>query len=163
MYTITQSRLLYVLSINDRIHRGLLKIGEVFVDNKVADNPSQHAKTVREILNERPYMLGITYNLEYVECTTYEDSECYDAYKVHCKLHAMGFLSKTLAKYKDPIYEQTENADIWFACTVSEIQQAIQQIKHGNGTSYGTIQFRPEQKKAINSTVKQAITVLRLH
>lgn len=154
MYTITQSRLLYVLSINDRIHRGLLKIGEVFVDNKVADNPSQHAKTVREILNERPYMLGITYNLEYVECTTYEDSECYDAYKVHCKLHAMGFLSKTLAKYKDPIYEQTENADIWFACTVSEIQQAIQQIKHGNGTSYGTIQFRPEQKKAINSTVK---------
>lgn len=62
MYTITQSRLLYVLSINDRIHRGLLKIGEVFVDNEVADNPSQHAKTVREILNERPYMLGITYN-----------------------------------------------------------------------------------------------------
>ena len=154
MYTITQSRLLYVLSINDRIHRGLLKIGEVFVDNEVADNPSQHAKTVREILNERPYMLGITYNLEYVECTTYEDTECYDAYKVHCKLHAMGFLSKTLAKYKDPIYEQTENADIWFACTVSEIQQAIQQIKHGNGASYGTIQFRPEQKKAINSTVK---------
>lgn len=44
MYTITQSRLLYVLSINDRIHRGLLKIGEVFVDNEVADNPSQHAK-----------------------------------------------------------------------------------------------------------------------
>lgn len=65
MYTITQSRLLYVLSINDRIHRGLLKIGEVFVDNEVADNPSQHAKTVREILNERPYMLGITYNLDY--------------------------------------------------------------------------------------------------
>lgn len=100
MYTITQSRLLYVLSINDRIHRGLLKIGEVFVDNEVADNPSQHAKTVREILNERPYMLGITYNLEYVECTTYEDTECYDAYKVHCKLHAMGFLSKLLPSIK---------------------------------------------------------------
>lgn len=155
MYTITQSRLLYVLSINDRIHRGLLKIGEVFVDNEIADNPSRHAKAVLEILNERPYMSGITYNLEYVECTTYENSKCYNAYKVHCKLHAMGFLSKTLAKYKDPIYEQTENADIWFACTVSEIQQAIQQIKHkDDDESYGTIQFRPEQKKAINSTVK---------
>lgn len=155
MYTITQSRLLYVLSINDRIHRGLLKIGEVFVDNEISDNPSRHAKAVLEILNERPYMSGFTYNLEYVECTTYENSKCYNAYKVHCKLHAMGFLSKTLAKYKDPIYEQTENADIWFACTVSEIQQAIQQIKHkDDDESYGTIQFRPEQKKAINSTVK---------
>ena len=74
MYTITQSRLLYVLSINDRIHRGLLKIGEVFVDNEVADNPSQHAKTVREILKERPYMLGITYNLEYASCY----QECFE-------------------------------------------------------------------------------------
>ena len=37
-YTITQSRLLYVLSINDRKHQGLLKIGEVFVDNDIADS-----------------------------------------------------------------------------------------------------------------------------
>ena len=80
MYTITQSRLLYVLSINDRIHRGLLKIGEVFVDNKVADNPSQHAKTVREILNERPYMLGITYNLEYVEYDYDIDEKTFEIY-----------------------------------------------------------------------------------
>lgn len=40
-YTITQSRLLYVLSINDRKHQGLLKIGEVFVDNDIADSPNR--------------------------------------------------------------------------------------------------------------------------
>ena len=38
-YIITQSRLLYVLSINDRKHTGLLKVGEVFVNNDVADDP----------------------------------------------------------------------------------------------------------------------------
>lgn len=156
-YTITQSRLLYVLSMNDRIHKGLLKIGEVFVDNEVADNSSRQslAKAVRSILDERPYMSGKTYNIEYVECTTYEQgSSCYKADDVHRTLHAMGLSSKTLAKYKDPIFEQTERADIWFACSVIDIQQAIQQIKQGKGAGDGAIQFRPEQKKAISSTVK---------
>ena len=156
-YTITQSRLLYVLSMNDRIHKGLLKIGEVFVDNEVADNSSRQslAKAVRSILDERPYMSGKTYNIEYVECTTYEQgSSCYKADDVHRTLHAMGLSSKTLAKYKDPIFKQTERADIWFACSVIDIQQAIQQIKQGKGAGYGAIQFRPEQKKAISSTVK---------
>lgn len=156
-YTITQSRLLYVLSMNDRIHNGLLKIGEVFVDNEVADNSSRQslAKAVRSILDERPYMSGKTYDIEYVECTTYEQgSSCYKADDVHRTLHAMGLSSKTLAKYKDPIFEQTERADIWFACSVIDIQQAIQQIKQGKGAGYGAIQFRPEQKKAISSTVK---------
>lgn len=41
-YRITQSRLLYVMTIDDRKHEGLLKIGEVFVDNCVADSPDKH-------------------------------------------------------------------------------------------------------------------------
>ena len=54
-YTITQSRLLYVLSIGDRKHQNLLKVGEVFVDNEVADNPSKQvlSKAVREELDKR--------------------------------------------------------------------------------------------------------------
>ena len=40
-YTITQSRLLYVLSINDRKHANLLKVGEVFVDNEIADDTNK--------------------------------------------------------------------------------------------------------------------------
>ena len=52
-YKITQSRLLYVLSINDRKHQNLLKVGEVFVDNEVADSPSKQelAKAVRTELD----------------------------------------------------------------------------------------------------------------
>ena len=102
-YAITQSRLLYVLSINDRKHQGLLKIGEVFVDNEIADSKSSQelGKAVRAVLDARPYMQGVSYHIEYVECTTYDqDSKCYKADDVYCTLRAMDIPSKTLGKYR---------------------------------------------------------------
>ena len=64
-YIITQSRLLYVLSIDDRKHHGLLKIGEVFVNNELADDSNMQnlAKSVRDVLNTRSYMQGISYQI----------------------------------------------------------------------------------------------------
>lgn len=156
-YTITQSRLLYVLSINDRKHQGLLKIGEVFVDNDIAASPNRQelGKAVRAVLDARPYMQGVVYHIEYVECTTYEqDSKCYKADDVYRTLRAMDIPSKTLGRYKDPITNQTEDADIWFACTIFDIQDVISKIKHGKGAGHGAIKFRPEQEKAIHDTVE---------
>jgi len=154
-FTITQSRLLYVLSINDRKHQNLLKVGEVFVDNEVADNPSKQvlARAVRTILDKRSYMKGIIYNLEYVECTTYnQQTKCYKADDVHRTLKKMGIVSETLTKI-DTFYKK-EDADIWFHVSLMEIQSAIAEIKAGRGAGYGAIVFRPEQKKAIEETVK---------
>lgn len=156
-YTITQSRLLYVLSINDRKHQGLLKIGEVFVDNDIADSHSSQelGKAVRAVLDARPYMQGVSYHIEYVECTTYDqDSKCYKADDVYRTLRAMDIPSKTLGKYKDPTTGQTEDADIWFACTIFDIQDVICKIKQGKGAGHGAIKFRPEQEKAIHDTVE---------
>ena len=150
-YAITQSRLLYVLSINDRKHQGLLKIGEVFVDNEIADskNSQELGKAVRAVLDARPYMQGVSYHIEYVECTTYDqDSKCYKADDVYRTLRAMDIPSKTLGKYKDPTTGQTEDADIWFACTIFDIQE------QGKGAGHGAIKFRPEQEKAIHDTVE---------
>ena len=156
-YTITQSRLLYVLSINDRKHQGLLKIGEVFVDNDIADSKIRQelGKAVRAVLDARPYMQGVSYHIEYVECTTYDqDSKCYKADDVYRTLRAMDIPSKTLGKYKDPTTGQTEDADIWFACTIFDIQDVIHKIKQGKGAGHGAIKFRPEQEKAIHDTVE---------
>lgn len=156
-YTITQSRLLYVLSQNDRKHQGLLKIGEVFVDNEIADskNSQELGKAVRAVLDARPYMQGVSYHIEYVECTTYDqDSKCYKADDVYRTLRAMDIPSKTLGKYKDPTTGQTEDADIWFACTIFDIQDVICKIKQGKGAGHGAIKFRPEQEKAIHDTVE---------
>lgn len=156
-YTITQSRLLYVLSQGDRKHQGLLKIGEVFVDNDIADSHSSQelGKAVRAVLDARPYMQGVSYHIEYVECTTYEqNSKCYEADDVYRTLRAMDIPSKTLGKYKDPTTGQTEDADIWFACTIFDIQEVISKIKQGKGAGHGAIKFRPEQEKAIHDTVE---------
>ena len=156
-YAITQSRLLYVLSINDRKHQGLLKIGEVFVDNEIADSKSSQelGKAVRAVLDARPYMQGVAYHIEYVECTTYDqDSKCYKADDVYRTLRAMDIPSKTLGKYKDPTTGQTEDADIWFACTIFDIHDVICKIKQGKGAGHSVIKFRPEQEKAIHDTVE---------
>ena len=155
-YTITQSRLLYVLSINDRKHQGLLKIGEVFVDNDIADSHSSQelGKAVRAVLDARPYMQGVAYHIEYVECTTYDQDKCYKADDVYRTLRAMDIPSKTLGKYKDPTTGQTEDADIWFACTIFDIHDIISKIKQGKGAGHGAIKFRPEQEKAIHDTVE---------
>lgn len=155
-YKITQSRLLYVLSINDRKHQNLLKVGEVFVDNNVADTPSKQelAKAVRTELDKRSYMKGVAYHIEYVECTTYAGStKCYKADDVYRTLHSQGIYSMALDKYKDPITGKTEDADIWFAASVYDVQCAIKQIKDGHGAGYGAIKFRPEQDAAIKATV----------
>ena len=149
-YTITQSRLLYVLSINDRKHANLLKVGEVFVDNEVADDTNKQVlfKAVRDILDKRSYMQGVNYHLEHVECTTYNQStKCYKADDVYRTLNKMGIPSTTLNKLKG------EDVDIWFHCFLAEIQEAINKIKNGQVAGYGAIKFRPEQDKAITETV----------
>lgn len=149
-YTITQSRLLYVLSINDRKHANLLKVGEVFVDNEVADNPNKQflSKAVREELDKRSYMKGVTYHVEYVECTTYnQNTKSYKADDVYRTLTQMGIPCVSLSKLKG------EDVDIWFAGSLLEVQEAIKKIKNGRGAGYGVIKFRPEQEKAIQETV----------
>ena len=149
-YTITQSRLLYVLSINDRKHANLLKVGEVFVDNEIADDTNKQVlfKAVRDILDKRSYMQGVNYHLEHVECTTYNQStKCYKADDVYRTLSKMGITPTPLNKLKG------EDADIWFHCFLAEIQEAINKIKNGQVAGYGDIKFRPEQDKAITDTV----------
>ena len=66
----------------------------------------------------------------------------------------MDIPSKTLGKYKDPTTGQTEDADIWFACTIFDIQDVICKIKQGKGAGHGAIKFRPEQEKAIHDTAE---------
>ena len=149
-YTITQSRLLYVLTISDRKHANLLKVGEVFVDNDVADIPNKQVlfKAVREVLDKRSYMQGVTYHIEHVECTTYaQETKCYKADDVYRTLAAMNVPQQSLNRYKG------DDADIWFACNIDKVHEAIKKIKNGQGAGFGAIKFRPEQDKAITETV----------
>jgi hypothetical protein len=149
-YKITQSRLLYVMHIDDREHHNLLKVGEVFVDNEEADvvDAQRLARSVRAILDKRSYMQGVDYVLDYVECTTYDQqTKCYKADDIHRTLKMMDVSFKALHKIKD------EPVDIWFSCTLDQIRSAITKVKKGHGAGHGEIKFRPEQGKAISDTV----------
>ena len=149
-YKITQSRLLYVLSINDRKHKNLLKVGEVFVDNEVADEPSIQnlGRAVREVLDTRSYMKDVQYQVEFVECTTYNHhTKRYTADDVYRQLYQMRVPNKSFENINK------EPADIWFSTNLMEIKEAIATIKQGNGAGYGEIKFRPEQENAIKETV----------
>lgn len=160
-FPITQSRLLYVYSIDDRKHKGLLKVGEVFTDNTTADNADTQelSKAVRKILDGRSYMKGVIYHLEFVESTTY-DSKCYTAQDIYDVLVNSGVEAVALAKYKT--VAGTQDADIWFRTDLDKIRRAIRAKKEGHLTFNGTddhvrprsIRFRPEQEKAIAETVK---------
>ena len=100
------------MTIDDRKHEGLLKIGEVFVDNDIADSSTvqQLSNSVRQELDKRSYMNGVKYNIVYVECTTYEQStKCYKADDVYRTLKEMGVASTTLNTIAG------EPADVWFA------------------------------------------------
>jgi hypothetical protein len=139
------------MSIDDRKHKGLLKVGEVFVNNDVADTGDKQVYTdaVREILDKRSYMHGVgSYLLEYVECTTYEqNTKCYKADDVYRTLNTMDIHFTFLNKIK------RADVDIWYACSVDDVKEAISRIKNGQGAGYGSIHFRPEQEDAINDTV----------
>lgn len=157
-YNITKSRLLYVYTIADTKHRGLLKVGEVLVSNETAKlgDMSQLMRAVREVIDKRKYLQGVKYHLEYVECTTYNDIQLYTAQKVHDCLHNSGVPSKYLNRYN------RTDADIWFQTDIETVRQAITAVKQGRKTFNGTdsaakprqIVFRPEQEKAIADTVK---------
>lgn len=143
------------MTIDDRKHEGLLKIGEVFVDNDIADSSTvqQLSNSVRQELDKRSYMNGVKYNIVYVECTTYEQStKCYKADDVYRTLKEMGVASTTLNTIAG------EPADVWFAAEpfdpLASVKEAIKKIKSGHGAGYGAIKFRPEQRSAIDETVK---------
>lgn len=160
-FPITQSRLLYVYSINDRKHKGLLKVGEVFTDNATADNRNKQelGKVVRKILERRSYMQTVIYHLELVECTTY-GNDCYTAQDIYDVLTNSGVESVALERYKT--VAGVQDADIWFRTDLDKIKRAIEAKKEGHKTFNGTdnkvkpqtIRFRPEQEKAIAETVK---------
>ncbi|MCF0187505.1 MAG: hypothetical protein HUJ98_13590, partial [Bacteroidaceae bacterium] len=159
-YTITRSRLLFVMTIGDTKHKGLVKVGEVFVDNEVANqgDASKLMKAVRQELGNRSCVAEKfqDYHLEYVECTTFDSIHCYKAQDIHNVLLNSGVAVKYLNKY------ERKDADIWFCTDSDTVRKAIKAHKEGKKTFNGTdsqvkprqIVFRPEQLLAINNTVK---------
>jgi hypothetical protein len=137
-------------------------VGEVFVDNGIAEEKEKSfwPDAVKEELSNRSYAKELKYNIEFVECTFYNDIHCYKAKDIYDVLINSGVTYKYFGKYKRGNFKE-EDADLWFCTDLQTIQCAIKAFKAGKKTFNDTddqvppekIIFRPEQKKAIEDTV----------
>ena len=155
--------LIYVFRINDTEHSGCLKIGKATApDLPLADlqqdNCDALIKAARERIDSYTTTAGVEYELVYTTLAVRKDEkgrwESFLDKKVHNVLTRSGYKRKTFRTSK----KQTE----WFVCDLDTAIKAIDAVKNHQQSldPYDTkkyvdpIVFRPEQRDAIDRTVK---------
>jgi hypothetical protein len=155
-------KLIYVFRINDDAHKGCLKIGEATSDSEsisgLEPNSSLLNKSARNRINQYTQTAGISYDLLYTELTIYNGKEGLKAFsdsEVHHVLNRSGIKRKT--------FDTKNKANEWFITDLETVKKAIKAVKDGKDSlhtsevsdSQSPIIFRPEQKEAIERTIKQ--------
>ena len=152
-YKTFESKLIYVFAIPDDTHKGLLKIGDTtFSGNPYDKNAIENAAKKR--INQYTVTANITYELLYVDLAITQKGEYFRDYDVHDVLKRSG-----IKVYKS---ENENRGREWFKVDLNTAKNAIEAVKHGrralnsDDISEGItpINFRPEQKKAIEETLK---------
>ncbi len=158
-------KLIYIFSIQDDSHKGLLKIGEATIEvdtpiDKLPPNCSALNKAAKDRINQYTNTAGITYNLLHTELAIHtikdkngnEILKSFRDHAVHRVLMASGISKKTI--------NNTTGSE-WFEVDLETAQKAIQAVKQCK-TSISTINtaitatpivFRPEQIIAIEKAV----------
>lgn len=163
-YFITQPRILYVLKANDHKHKGLLKIGEFFVNAEIAQeyqDMDMLQDLVEEKLNQTNWAKDLDYEIVLAMPTTYstvEGTDCFKARTIIDILSDSGYEPHYLKSEKEKI-------DLWMPVTMAQLNAAIQAATNGRRTIEGKpepgikpIDFRPEQRKAIEDAINRFST-----
>lgn len=159
--------LIYVFTIYDQAHKDCLKVGKATVklddDSKYASlltpNSTLLNKAAKERIDSYTQTAGVHYTLLYTELAERKIRkkneiilEYFDDNKVHSVLKKSGI--KTVA---------LENSKEWFKTDLQTVKNAIQAVKEGKTSlaanqitnDHVEIQFRPEQKEAIEKTCER--------
>lgn len=160
-------KVIYVFSINDRAHAGLLKIGDATLNtatpiDALAPNCRELNKAARERIDSYTQTAAIAYKLEHTELAvrTVLDSKgipqikAFRDHDVHHVLINSGIRRKTFddAKGKE-----------WFELDLGTAKKAIDAVKQCRPhlsqseitETHSPIIFRPEQESAIAKTLRQ--------
>ena len=160
-------KLIYVFRINDDTHKGLLKIGETTIDTDLAfsslyPNCKELNEEARKRINEYTQTAAIEYELLYTELAIKEininGQTKYETFKdkdVHNVLKR-----SNIQPYNFHIQNQGNE---WFKTDLETVKNAISAVKQNQNSldpsivnkQNSTIVFRPEQKDAIETTIKQ--------
>ena len=155
-------KLIYVFRINDAAHRGCMKIGETTSDteNIWGLDPNSRAlnQAAKKRIDEYTQTAGIAYDLLYTEVAVYAKKGIINAFsdsEVHRVLLRSGIKRK--------IFDTHNKANEWFITDLETVKKAISAVKEGKDSLHASevsktqdpIIFRPEQKEAIEKTIKQ--------
>lgn len=158
--------MIYVFRINDKEHNGCLKIGKTSLRNigladALALKPgcSLLNKAARDRIDQYTRTAGIRYELLYTESALYQKGEEISSFNdtdVHSVLQNSGIKRKHFDN-------AATGGKEWFITDLSTVKHAIQAVKEGRGSlnaaevtkTQSPVVFRPEQKDAINRTLKR--------
>lgn len=160
-----KSTLIYVFRINDAIHTNCLKIGETSIDDdsvnifSLLPNASILNKAARQRIDQYTQTAGINYELLYTEVAVYLKGNgigWFNDKEVHQVLLRSGIRRK---EFNSNGGKGTE----WFITDLETTKLAIKAVKEGRKSLSATevtnekspIIFRPEQRKAIDMTLRQ--------
>ncbi len=154
-------KLIYVFRIPDAAHKDCLKIGEAtFEDGNITLPPNSSAlnKAAKARIDQYTKTAGIAYDLLHTEIAItvrggavlgFNDKEVHDV------------LLRSGIKRKE--FDQVNGANEWFCCDLETAKKAIAAVKEGRKALHAAdisvgqspIIFRPEQREAIDKTIKQ--------
>ena len=152
-YKTFESKIIYIFAIQDETHKGLLKIGDTtFSGNPYDKEAIENAAKKR--INQYTVTANIEYELLYVDLAITKYGEYFRDYDVHNVLKRSGV----------KVHRSNENqrGREWFKIDLNTAKNAIEAVKEGRKAlnsediteEFTPIIFRPEQKKAIEETLK---------
>ena len=154
-------KVIYLMRIPYSSHEGLIKVGDTTIDLPIPNLPPNSSK-LNEAANKRireyTQTAGIDFELLHTELAFYVDDDVakgFDDHAVHRVLERSGIQHK--------YFNQQAKADEWFCCDLETAKRAITAVKEGRKALKGSeisvgqspIVFRPEQREAIDKTLKQ--------
>lgn len=156
-----KTKLIYVFRIPDAAHSDCVKIGEAtFNDGNITLPPNSSAlnKAAKARIDQYTKTAGTYYELLHTEIAIFARDGKLGAMndkEVHDVLLRSGIKRK--------VFDKVNGANEWFCCDLETAKHAITAVKEGRKALMGSeisvgqspIVFRPEQRKAIDRTIKQ--------
>ncbi len=155
-------KLIYVFRINDLDHKGCLKIGEATSDYQdiweLEPNSRILNNAAKKRINQYTQTAGVNYDLLYTEVAIFIEQGVIKGFsdsEVHKVLLRSGIKKK--------VFDIKNKANEWFITDLETVKKAISAVKSGKDSLQASevtqenspIIFRPEQKEAIDKTLKQ--------
>lgn len=153
-------KVIYVFKINDSIHKGILKVGEStlksdLLPKDLPDNSEMLNKSALNRIRNYTNTIGVQEELLYTTLAINNKNKIFKDKDVHKVLKNSGI--------KKHDFKNNKNPEEWFETNLETIVNAISAVKDGRKSLSRTevneeweeIEFRPEQVKAIEKTIKR--------